>query len=273
MQTTNSTTDNTVYTLSIQVSLNGLSFCTVNEELQISALEHENFGVQLSPEQVLSKIKYYFDHNEHLKQNFSAVEVIYQNDLYTFVPKALFDEQLLKEYLKYNIKVLENDFITYDILERHDLVTVYVPYANINNFFFETFGTFTYKHSATVLIDNLLAQQKNTEKATVFVNMYAQSFDLVVIEKGKLVLSNTYKCETKEDFLYYLLFTAEQLELNPEEFTLVFLGDIAEDSDYYKLGYQYVRHIVFGNHTQHKEFLPDVKAYEPHQHFVLLSHF
>ncbi|WP_074406709.1 MULTISPECIES: DUF3822 family protein [Aquimarina] len=273
VQTINNTIDNTSKTLSIQVSLNGLSFCTVNTNNQITSIAHESFGIQLTPTQVLDKIKYTFDHNHNLKGTFDTIEVIHQNDLYTVVPKALFNEDSLKEYLKFNTKVLQNDFIAYDELHPHNITTVYIPYTNINNFFFDTFGSFTYKHSSTILINSLLTQEKNSESITVFANINDASFDIIVINKGNLILSNTYKYQTKEDFLYYLLYTTEQLQLNPEEFSLVFLGDISRDSEFFNIAYTYIRHIRFGNLLKKPQVTEDITSFEPHKHFVLLSHF
>ncbi|MHA7057068.1 DUF3822 family protein [Aquimarina sp. M1] len=260
-------------TLSIQVSLNGLSFCTVNTDGEITALEQDNFGVYLSPEQVLEKIKYTFDNNPNLQYDFDTVEVIYQNDLYTCVPKVLFDSESLKDYLKYTIKVLENDFIAYDELDQHEIVIVYIPYANINNFFFETFGTFTYKHATTILIDSILTKEKNSEIISVFAHMSARSFDLVITRKGKLLLGNSYVYETHEDFLYYVMFAAEQLRLNPEEFQLIFLGDISKDSTTCTIAHTYIRNVRFGERNSNLNISDDLPPMEDHQHFVLLSNF
>lgn len=272
-QTINNIDQDITYTLSIQVSLNGLSFCTLNSNQEIKVLEKDIFGAQLTPEQVLDKIKYLLDHNPSLKRDFKTIEIIYHNDLYTVVPKALFNEDILKSYLQYNIKVLETDFIAYDELDQHDMVTVYVPYTNINNFFFDTFGSFTYKHTTTVLIDRLLTQQKNNLNTTVFAHMQSKSFDLVIVNKGKLILANSYSYETKEDFLYYLLFTAEQLQLNPEEFKLTLLGDIRTDSEYSKIAYTYIRHVDFGQRNNSITLASDFDTIESHEHFVLLSNF
>ncbi len=270
----NNTLDNNISeTLSIQVSLNGLSFCTVDSDQQITAVEHDNFGIQLTPEQVLDKIKHTLDKNIALKGDFKTIEVIYHNDLYTLVPKPLFNQDMVKEYLQYNVKVLDNDFITYDELDQHDIVTVYIPYANINNFFFDTFGSFTYKHANTILTSSLLTQQKNNDATTVFVNMSDKLFDIVIIKNGKLILENTYKYENKEDFLYYLMFTTEQAQLNPEEFFLVFLGDITKESECFSIAHKYIRNITFGNHSRDLKISSTVQPFEPHQHFILLSHF
>ena len=273
VQTTNNI-DIKLKTLSIQVSLNGLSFCILDTlQNQVISLYYENFGIQLTPKQVLEKIKHTFDYNPLLKKSFNTIEVIFQNDLYTLVPKSLFKEELLSDYLKFNIKVLENDFIAFDELDQHDIVSVYIPYTNINNFFFESFGSFTYKHASTILINSLLVQEKNNLFTTVFANINEASFDIVVITKGNLVLSNTFSYHTKEDFLYYLMYTTEQLKLNPEEFKLVFLGNLLKNSDLFKIAHTYIRNVSFGNLPTNVKLSSDIISFEPHQHFVLLSHF
>lgn len=270
--TNNNILDNTSKTLSIQVSLSGLSFCSYNNS-HVYALEQDNFGMQLTPKQTLERIKHAFEKLQFLNENFSSVEIIYQNELYTTVPKSLFDKKLLKEYLQYNIRVFENDFIAYDELSQHSINVVYVPYMNINNFFFDTFGSFTYQHSNTILLNSLLTKEKNNDTTTVYANINQNSFDLIIIKKGKLLLSNTYLYETKEDFLYYLMYAAEQLKLNPEEFNLIFYGNISKESDLYKIAYTYIRNVSFGSSLLHKSQKLTNFNIEPHQHFVLLSHF
>ena len=49
-------------------------------------------------------------------------------------------------------------------------------------------------------------------------------FEIIVIANKKLQLYNTFQFTSKEDFIYYVLFTAEQLKLNPEKFELLLLG-------------------------------------------------
>lgn len=272
VQTINNTTEDTTYILSIQVSLNGLSFCVATGREEITVVEHQDFGMLCTPGQVLDKIKQLLDQHPALDRDFSTIEVLYHNDLYTLVPKAVFNEDLLQEYLQYNVQLLETDFVAFDELTTQDMVTVYVPYTNINNFFFEYFGSFTYKHTTTVLLENILRQQKHSDSITLFANMHKRFFDLIIVNKGKLQLANTYRHDCKEDFLYYLMFAAEQLGLNPEEFSLAFIGDITEESEYIALAYQYIRNVRFGNRNTTAE-INTHQAVLAHQHFALLSHF
>lgn len=234
--------------LSIQLSLDGFSFCISNTETkEIQHLTYYTFkSTVITPEALLKEIEMLYQQNRKiLEQKFEQVTVIHQNNLATLVPTALFDENELNTYLAYSIKTLETDYIAFDALEQLDIQNVYIPYVNINNFFFQNFGTFEYKHHATVLIDKLILHAKNNTALQYFVHVSANSFDIVVLKDSELLLYNTYSYTTKEDFIYYILFTAEQLELNPETLHLTFLGAIEESSELYQITYQYIRNIDF----------------------------
>jgi hypothetical protein len=147
-------TKNNIKELSIQVNLNGLSFCILNRTLNtIELLQSLPFLQTLNPFDVLNSLKTELSANSSFSIEFDAVNVIHQNELSTLVPRALYNDNNKADYLKFNTKILKTDFITQDEIAVNDSVNVYIPYININNYIFETFGAFTYKHSSTVLID------------------------------------------------------------------------------------------------------------------------
>jgi len=233
--------------LSIQFSLDGFSFCISH----IPTKEIQNFGSYIfdktiaTPELLLVEIESILADNSLFNQEFEAVNVIHQNTLSTLVPATLFNEDELSTYLDYNIKTLTSDFVAFDSLSQLEVKNVYIPYVNVNNFFFQKFGEFEYKHHATILIDKLILHTKNNASKQFFVNVSKRHVDIVVIENSKLVFFNSFTFATKEDFIYYLLFTAEQLQLNPEEFLVRFIGEIKPNSELYNITYQYIRNIDF----------------------------
>lgn len=230
--------------LSIQVSLSGLSFCILNTETNtLSHYSTISFDKNLNPIEVLLQLKTVINTTEVLQQKFDSVRVIHENELSTLVPKPLFDEDYLADYLKFNSKILSNDYITHDDLNHGNIVNVYVPYVNINNFIYDTFGTFEYNHYSTLLLNAVFAIHKNNSNASMYINVAKQHFEIIVIKNNKLILYNTFEFYTKEDFVYYILFTAEQLQLNPEEFPLVLIGNIVENDDLYNSTYAYIRHV------------------------------
>lgn len=213
--------------------------------------------------------KAFVDHHE-LTKSYDEVLVIHDNNLNTFVPKALFDPDYLGSYLQYNTKVFETDFFDYDEIANADMNNVYIPYVNINNFLIDQYGPFTYKNANSILVSKLLEFSKNIDSKRVYVHFAKNCFEIVVVQNQKLLLFNSFEYRTKEDFLYYLLFTAEQLNLNPETFRLQLLGDISEDSEYFKIAYTYVRNVSLVDMDDFPKFGELAKA-ERLKHFILLQ--
>lgn len=256
--------------LSIQISLSGLSFCILDSEANIiSTLKSEVFTVKKTPEDLLDVIKHLFNTDNALQQNFSKVIVIHVNEWSTLVPKPLFKEAALADYLKFNTKILKNDFITFDNIAQHDSVTVYVPFINVNNYIFDQFGSFTYKHYSTVLIEHLLTLEKHANTSKVYVNTTTTTFEIIVFNKGILTLFNTFEYQTKEDFIYYILFTLEQLQLNPETVEVILLGHLNKEGELYQIVYKYIRNVSFGNRMDTFAFAE--RPATNHSNFTLLK--
>lgn len=240
--------------LSIQVSLNGLSFCVLDSIANsIKLSKSVSFGKELSPFELQRELKEHLREERVLDYGFSEVVVIHRNTLFSLVPKALFSEEEMPNYLKFNAKILANDLIDYDEISAYDMVNVYVPFVNINNYIYELFGEFEYLHNGTVLIQALLNSHSNGQEPVLYVHVAENQMDLVVLNKKKLVFYNSFYFNTKEDFIYYLLFTLEQLALNTEDTKIRLFGDIEEGDELYNICYEYVQQIAI--------FLPSHKVY------------
>ncbi|WP_028607484.1 DUF3822 family protein [Olleya sp. ITB9] len=268
-------TSNTIHNssnleLSIQISLSGLSFCVLKKDNNtVLHLKSQDFKIKKTPTELLDAVKDLFKTEALLKIKFDNINIIHVNDWATLVPKPLFKEDALADYLKFNTKILKTDFITFDTIISNDSVNVYVPFTNVNNFIFDQFGTFTYNHFSTILIEKLLILEKHSDQAKVYVNISSSNFQIIAIQKGKLLLYNTFEYHTKEDFIYYLIFTLEQLKLNPETINVVFLGSVTEEDPIYQISYKYIRHVSFGNRNDNLDFTEKPK--QNHLHFTLLK--
>jgi hypothetical protein len=230
--------------LSIQVSLNGLSFCvldTINNSIRYADTivfeeERSPYGLQKGLVTLLEK------HSLHGKK-FSEVIVVHRNNLFSLVPKSLFDSTEIANYLKFNTKMLVTDHIDYDEIEGHDIINVYVPFVNVNNYIYELFGEFTFKHNGTVMIESLLNGNTTDREPTCYVHIAHHQIDITVLANKKLVLFNSFKFNTKEDLLYYLLFTMEQLNLDTESTKLKLFGAIEEGDEFYDICFQYIKNV------------------------------
>lgn len=263
-----SVTDKTYRKLAIQVSLDGLSFVTfdtiLNKPLALKTISMGKVNVTSKIEDLFGEA---FQMNPELKAGYDDIVIVHSNNLSTFVPTALFDEDYLGSYLQFNTKVFETDFFAFDELANYEMNNVYIPYVNMNNYFIDQFGTFDYKHANSILVQKLLEVSSNNEERKMFVHVSDSHFEIVIVQNQKLQLFNTFDYKTPEDFIYYILFTAEQLHLNPEHFKLELLGKITEGDALYDIAYKYVRNVsLFDVSSIRNQFTET----ENRQHFILL---
>ena len=240
--------------LSIQISLNGLSFCVV-DILSNTLIVSENiiFETTHTPYEILKHIEKLFEQYKVDKSTFSEVVVIHKNNLFNLVPKPLFNKHELANYLKYNAKILANDHIAYDEIDSHDIVNVYIPFVNINNYIYDIFGEFEFKHNGTILVESLLKSHNSGNETVCYVYLSDQQMNITIIAEKKLLLYNCFNYYTKEDFIYYLLFTLEQLKLDNESVKVKFFGAIKEEDAVYQLCYEYIKNISI--------FIPENTSY------------
>lgn len=252
--------------LSIQFSLDGFSFCIADQNNEAFFLNSYTFPKTTTIDQCLDEIIAVFKTEKQLQTDFESVFVVHQNYLNTIVPNKVFDKNELAAYLKFTVKTLATDAFDYDEISSIAAKNVYVPYTNINNFLFQNFGAFEFKHHATVLIEKLLKHNKGKQ---MYLHVSKNHMDIVVLNDDHLQFYNSFEYNSKEDLIYYVLFTAEQLKMDTEEFRLTLLGDIEKDSDLYTILYKYIRHISFfesGN-----TLLKSTSEASNHSNFILLG--
>ena len=264
-------TDKNYRKLSLQVTLNGFSFCvfdTLNKK--VTLLKEIDFSEFPTSSKVEDHYWKSFNDNPELKEKYDEVIVLHDSNLDTFVPTALFDEEFLGSYLQYNTKVFETDFFAFDALQNYEMNHVFIPFVNINNYLLDQFSTFNYKHVNTILVAKLLELSKNNDEKQVFVHFSKNKFEIVIVQNQKLLLFNSFDYVTKEDFIYYLLFTTEQLNLNPEHFKVQLLGLISEDDELFEIAYKYVRNVSLWD-VSNIENNNDLSKTDNLKHFILLQ--
>jgi hypothetical protein len=254
--------------LSIQFSLDGFSFYISNSHNIISKFTSFEFPKAIkSPVLILKEIQEIFKNEKSLQQDFEFVNVIHQNNLSSLVPNQYFKDNDLNNYLKYSIKTITTDLIVYDDLNFIKAKNVYVPFVNINNFIFQNFGEFEYKHHSSILLEKLISLSDNS--LNFFVNISQSLFDIVVLKDSQILFYNIFEYQTKEDFIYYILFTLEQLELSSEETNISLTGNIDEHSELYKILYTYVRNVSFFNSKN--PVYNNQTEIDKHSNFILLG--
>lgn len=262
LQTSNNSSQIIHKRLSVQVSLFGLSFLVTDAHTGAPLFfEDKKQELAQTPESLLHHLQ------RSLKgpldpSGFDEVTVLYANNEYTVVPASLFDETKASDYLKFNNRMLSNDFVAFDQLSKSDLCVVYIPLVNINNYLFDTFGSFKYFHSVTVLLDKLQSHSSLKDESQVQIHILENHFDLIAWRKDRLLMCNSFNFTTPEDFIYYVLFSFEQLSLDPDQVAVTLMGAIDEDDEIYHMAYRYIRNISFLKKEAHYPALDGINAHD-----------
>lgn len=261
--------------LSIQLSLDGFSFSTLDIDqkkvLQVTHVKYEQFAS--TPELLLENVKKVFSKEKALQKRYASVNITHVNDLSVLVPKPLFDENKIKDYIKYSSKTFEQDYVVHDEIEDHEMINVYIPFVNVNNFFLERFGGFEYKHFSSVLIDSLLKTYQYSQHPHLFAYVHDRHFEIVAIAGNQFLLYNSFLYDTKEDFIYYILFAAEQLKFDTNQMELMLLGDISTESELYKTAFAYVKKVSLLENRSAFSFEKNISEKEKRRYFTLLNQY
>ena len=258
--------------LSIHVHVNGLSFFTHNQKTnKASQIFRAVFDTFVPLENLHENIRTALKENGMLAHSYNEVRCSVENNLATLVPKSLFEETALHEYVQKDIDVKPNDFITYDVEPSTDWICVYAPFVNVNNMLLDSFGSFSYYHAVTVWL-RALSQHSAADGALVW-SLYKEQdhLHIALLRDKKLQFYNCFEATKLKDVVYYVLLTAKEKNISPNEVPLFIAGDIAVEDEIYKGLHEFVRSInllTVENNLEH--VVPRIST---HQDFCLLNLF
>ena len=171
---------------------------------------------------------------------------IFDNDRYTFVPAAVFKEKNKDKYLAVLGLTDEDSVVCADYIKGADAYNVYAITKQEHEALQSLPETTKYYHASSVLVASLIKDnQERPDDVRVYLNIKDQKFEMIVLKGCNLLFNNTFRFKTKEDFLYFLLFTIEQLHLDAGSVPVYFLGMIEEKSAIVEVTSRYMRDIRF----------------------------
>ena len=122
------------------------------------------------------------------------------------------------------------------------------------------------------MIKKLIKEFSSRNSETrAFVNVKNNSYELIILNNDKLVFHNYFNFNTKEDFLYFILFTFDQLNIDNESIPLYFLGFIEEKSPVIELCSRYIRNIRFFNRDNDFNYIIELNSVPYYYYYTLYS--
>lgn len=259
--------------LTIQLDLYGLSLCIYDpEKNKFTGFESFRFVGLKDEDQISKELDSLVKKRDWLRNKFQKVNVIFSNPVTTLIPKALYETKEKDLYLNFNQNVPDNYSVDFNEIKNAEAVNLFGWPTTLKEKLKTLWPGCSIYHTSTIFIDSLLINYKNkTDNNSLFIQVQHEYYTVVYLKDGKLYFHNTFKFKTKEDFIYFLLATIEQLKLNPEDVNVILSGDIDKNSIYYEMVFQYIRNSKFieRNETFNYSYLLDKIAH--HKYYVLFN--
>lgn len=261
------------YHLTIRIAADGFSLVVFSpEKNRFLALEHYRFPDINDDIKLAAAIDEIAVFRQWIAYPFHAVTAIVDHAWNTLIPLPLFEEKEKGTYLAFNQQYRDNSRILSDQLPTAEAVNIYYLSNPVVEKIKDLWANANILHQTSVLLESILINHRNiSNENKVFVHVGKNCFDLVWIKKEKLGFYNRFRFNTPEDFIYFILFTFDQLGVNPESAEIVFSGQIERSMPYYDITWKYVRNISFAARNNSFDYSYILEEIAFHQHIILYN--
>lgn len=209
------------YTLSIQVSLNGFSFC-ISQPGNDSVIAFKATPLKISSLTLLPRrFKEWCSSEPILQKHFQKIRLVLFSNKFTLVPRSLHQNQLNEELSYLLFKDGEQLRMAENLIESLDAKLLFALPDNFQQAIVESIGDYELWHPAKLMVKNL----DKVSQANMVQLLFNQNYLYVFIKnKNKIIFTNIFTIKHSNDAVYYLLSTLKQFKLSTKETKLLFGG-------------------------------------------------
>lgn len=253
------------YHLSIQLGVHHFSYCLLNTTT--FTYDYVKKYPLTSKENTATEITEIINNDSNLKAEFFSQSIAFINFPSTLVPDKLYKEEEAETLLAFNTKV--NGKVLADNIFSQKAYLIYSVPESILNIVSNFFPNAKYKAQESILIQQY--SQLNTENKKAYLYFNEQKVGITIFNGDKLIFNNSFKYDSKEDLLYYVLFSFEQLKLSPDSINVSVFGNIEETDESFSLMYEYIRNIKLGKRPHQFTFPTEFNPLADHKYFGLFT--
>jgi hypothetical protein len=253
------------YHLCIQLGMSHFSYCLLNTTT--FTYDYTKMYTLSSADDDASEITEIINNDAIIKAEFSSESVAFVNFPSTLVPSSLYKKEETEAILAFNNGVKGKALVDTILSQKAHLIYS-VPESIltiVNNFFPKA----KQKAQESILIQQYSQLNNNTENAYLYLNQ--NKVTITFFKANKLIFNNSFDYLTKEDLLYFVLFSFEQLKLSTENIEVILFGTIEKDDKYFNLLYDYIRNLKMGKRPHQFTFPAEFESLAEHKYFGLFT--
>lgn len=238
-------------------------------------LEDYVFPNVSSQEELIAALDHLFEAHPFLKAGFwKTIKISLKNQSFVQVPQALYSEDALADYLKFNTHINKDqeDFLPVS-LKSTQAVTVFAIHKDLKSWIQNIYpkNTPVFVHQSAVLIEGIMEAAKKRKDNPLYV--YVDRFKLHVLSahQGKLIYYNQFAIKQFADYVKYIMLVMKSLNMDQRSSQVVLWGYIGKNSPHYHEFYKYINNVTFGDRPAYFQFSYFFDEVQDHHFFDLYS--
>lgn len=206
------------------------------------------------------------------KKNYKSIKAGIYSDKFTLIPSEVFDNKSLHDYFNWTADVEEKETIQYDYVKNIDSFNVFTVRKKLFHAVNDSFKKPIIFHFQTIMIENLLRENKGTRDKKLYAFSTSQQLHLYFIDNGRLLFANQFAVKSAEDYVYFILAVCEQLQQNISLVNVVLMGNIVKGDAYETLLSEYIDNVAFADFPKGIYFSNQLNnMIQAHEYFCLFS--
>jgi hypothetical protein len=228
-----------------------------------------------SNEELIKILDQLFDSHALLKAGFwKKIKVAIKNQKFVQVPQALFAEDSLSEYLKFNAHIdPANEVFVASANKRSQAITVFAVNNELKAWLSKVYPNNppTITHQSAALIEGTMEYAKSRTDSPLYIYVDRFKLHIIACKADKLIYYNQFAIKQFSDYIKYIMLVMKSLNMDQQTSQIVLWGYIGKNSPHYHEFYKYINNVTFGSQPTYLNFGYVFDEVQDHHFFDLYS--
>jgi len=216
--------------LLIESELNQISYAIIDKKAkQCVGLCSVPIGSSLGRMERRAFYKEFLSVNHIINFPFSERQVLLSNRECVFIPEEVFNEEEMEMYISSSFG---SDFAGKCYFMRMPELKNYLVFKVpewLIKLYDEQLSGASIKHASAYLVESVYRLSRQLNELVVHAHFKRASFELVIVEKGKLLFYNSFTYQTSEDIAYFIMYALKQWGIEDSKISISGLLDTTSD--------------------------------------------
>lgn len=212
------------YTLSIRLSADGFSF-SIHPPQKEAEVFLASYPVNVSYS-MTANLKKMLQATEELKYTYGQTNILIDTQRFTPVPFDLFEDEQTEQLFYQNFQRTDNETVLCNILGKSNIALIFGMDKHTHQLINESFPHARIFACASPLTEYFTCQSREANNRRLYVLFHPNRMEVFALDKGKLLLINSFNSKHTSDHIYYLLYVWQQLGYSQEKDQLFLTGEV-----------------------------------------------